>query len=75
MRGRKCWDKAEQVGESGYRDMGRHWLRYLETEPFSDMNKRQVFDVEARGVERAELVWRVASNGARNSQQRTGQRQ
>jgi hypothetical protein len=56
MRGRECWDKAEQVGESGYRDMGRHWLRYLEAEPFSDMNKRQVFDVKARGVERADLV-------------------
>lgn len=51
-----CWDKAEQVGESGYRGMRRQLLGHLETKPFSDMNKRQAFDAKARGVERANLV-------------------
>ena len=40
--------------------MGTRWPGYLEAEPFSDMNGRQVFDAKARGVERADPAWRVA---------------
>jgi hypothetical protein len=40
--------------------MGTQWPGYLEAEPFSDMNGRQVFDAKARGVERADPAWRVA---------------
>jgi hypothetical protein len=60
MRGRECWDRVEQVGESGYRGMGRPWPGHLEAEPFSDVNKRHVLDAKARSIKRADLVWRVA---------------